>query len=256
MRDVGNDHRFSVDIPKDCDVTYNKKGQTPALLNGMVIVCAEFIGTAVLVFLSCMGCTKGMFGENITVLQTSLASGLSVTTAIQMFSHISGAHVNPAVTLCAFIMGEISLTSVPIYVGSQIAGSLTGYALLKAVTPDKHLNVSYGHCVTLPHDEISLLQACLVEFIATFIMAVAICAAWDPRNYAKGDSVSLRIGIIVFLLNITAGPYTGASMNPARSFGPTVWNSKWHSHWVYWIGPVLGASLSGQFYKMIFLRRQ
>jgi glycerol uptake facilitator-like aquaporin len=112
--------------------------------------------------------------------------------------------VNPAITLCAVIMGEVSLTSVPIYVGSQIAGSLTGYALLMAVTPDKHLDVAYGHCVTAPHDEISLFQACVVEFMATFIMALAICASWDPRNYTKGDSVSLRIGLIVFLLNITA----------------------------------------------------
>jgi glycerol uptake facilitator-like aquaporin len=93
--------------------------------------------------------------------------------------------VNPAITLCAVIMGEVSLTSVPIYVGSQIAGSLTGYALLMAVTPDKHLDVAYGHCVTAPHDEISLFQACVVEFMATFIMALAICASWDPRNYTK-----------------------------------------------------------------------
>jgi aquaporin related protein len=75
-------------------------------------------------------------------------------------------------------------------------------------------------------------KACVVEFMATFIMALAICASWDPRNYTKGDSVSLRIGLIVFLLNITAGAYTGASMNPARSFGPTVWNQKWDTHWV------------------------
>ncbi|KAJ3633683.1 hypothetical protein MTP99_010618 [Tenebrio molitor] len=252
MSENSNDQR-NLDVYEDADVTY-KKDNTSVLLSGMTIAFAEFIGTALLVFVTCMGCTKGMFGESIPVLQMSLASGLSVTTAIQIFSHISGAHVNPAITLCAVIMGEVSLTSVPIYVGSQIAGSLTGYALLMAVTPDKHLDVAYGHCVTAPHDEISLFQACVVEFMATFIMALAICASWDPRNYTKGDSVSLRIGLIVFLLNITAGAYTGASMNPARSFGPTVWNQKWDTHWVYWVGPVLGATLTGQFYKSVFLR--
>ncbi|XP_063903257.1 aquaporin AQPcic-like isoform X2 [Zophobas morio] len=245
----------SIQLPQDSDVTY-KKGNTSAWLNGLTIATAEFIGTALLVFLTCMGCTKEMFGEIIPVAQTSLASGLSVMTAIQIFGHISGAHVNPAITLCAVIMGEISLTSVPIYVSSQIAGSLTGYALLTAVTPDKYLDTA-GHCATAPHMEISLIQACVVEFLATFIMALAICASWDPKNSSKGDSVPIRIGLIVFLLNISAGAYTGASMNPARSLGPIVWNHyRWYTHWVYWVGPVLGAVLAGHFYKKVFLKQR
>ncbi|RZB40995.1 aquaporin AQPAe.a-like [Asbolus verrucosus] len=184
----------------DAEVAYKKKN-TSVWLTGMTIGLAEFVGTALLVFLTCMGCTKGMSEGSIPVLQLSLASGLSVTTAIQIFGHISGAHVNPAITLCAVIMGEISLTSVPIYVGSQIAGSLTGYALL---------------------------TACLVEFTATVILAFAVCASWDPKNSNNTDAVPLKIGFIVVLLNITA---------------------------VYWLGPVLGAALTGQFYKKLYLRR-
>lgn len=122
-------------------------------------------------------------------------------------------------------MGQISLHKAPIYVVSQIAGSLTGYALLmvinptvrivivitakiiidfKGVIPDKHLEVPNGHCVNVPSQEISLLQAFLVETIATMVMCFGICSSWDPANSSRSDSVALKIGLIVAVLGMAA----------------------------------------------------
>ncbi|CAH1955840.1 unnamed protein product [Acanthoscelides obtectus] len=190
------------------------------------IALAEFLGTASMLFLVCTGCTSGIQGT-ISSLHLSLCSGLSVMAAIQMFGHISGAHINPVVSLAALMVDEISYLEIPVYIVSQVLGCLAGCGLQKALG---------------------------VEIILTTILVLAVLATWDKRNGNNMDSVALRIGFLVGVLNLAAGSYTGASMNPVRSFGPAVWSNDFRSHWVYWVGPTIGSLIATITYKYSFLR--
>lgn len=111
-----------------------------------------------------------------------------------------------------------------------------------------------GLCITVPADGISTFQAFLVEFIGTSILVLVICGLWDPRNKKNTDSTPLRAGLTVAVLVLITGPYTGASLNPARSLGPAVWTGDWQDHWIYWVAPTLGGAVTSLVYKTLFYR--
>lgn len=216
----------------------------------MSIFLAEFIGTALLLFLGCMGGVS--LGSSPTEhLLSALAFGLIVMMVIQIFGCVSGAHLNPAVTVGAYIYKHISITMAGIYIVAQICGGIMGYALLAMVTPLKNRE---GLCVTMPHESLNLFQAIVVEFIATGCLMLACCGVWDPRNTKNTDSTPLRFGLVVSALALVAGPYTGCSMNPARSFGPALWNNSFRDHWIYWVGPLAAGVFFPVLYKAVFWR--
>ncbi|XP_050503300.1 aquaporin AQPcic isoform X1 [Diabrotica virgifera virgifera] len=222
-----------------------------------LVICgtSEFFGTAVLLFLSCTGATLDIQGD-ATVLHVSMAAGLAVTVVIQMLGHISGAYVNPVVTLSAYILGEINLKQTLLYVVCQISGCLCGTGFHRLLTPAGVLSGGErGVCVNTPGRGISDLEAFGVEIILTIILVIANCSSWDKRNSHKSDSVPIKIGLVVVALNVSAAAYTGASMNPARSFGPAVWSSDYKSHWIYWTAPTIGSLLASYAYKYVFLER-
>lgn len=107
-------------------------------------------------------------------------------------------------------------------------------------------------CVTDLHSELSAIQGLLLEGISTAILMLVACAVWDSRNVKNTDSVPIRFGLTVAALALAFGPYTGCSMNPARSLAPALWNNQWSHHWIYWFGPIGGALLSSFMYKTIF----
>lgn len=147
-----------------------------------------------------------------------------------------------------------------LYVLAQVLGAFMGYGLLIIVTPDNILHPpnSTGAAVgaTIPHPDLTVSQAFAVEFVATAVLISFCCAVWDPRNEKFGDSVSIRFGLAIAGLALVAvcdtftvirllsthyaniiyrifqGPFTGASMNPARSFGPAIWSGDFYLHWV------------------------
>ncbi|KAJ8920892.1 hypothetical protein NQ315_015685, partial [Exocentrus adspersus] len=226
----------------------------PRKLDYLYIALSELIGTAILLFLNCMGNTMGIQGA-ISSMHVSFNSGLAVTAVIQIFGHVSGAHVNPAVTLSAFILNEITPVQVPLYLIPQIVGCIMGVGLQLLVTPRQHINVvGHGVCVTAPHADITDWQALGIETILSAILVFSVCASWDSRNSDKTDSVPLKIGLVVGVLNLAACAYTGASMNPVRSFGPAVWSSDYSSQWVYWVGPTIGSLIATYTYKYTFLK--
>ncbi|CAH1185864.1 unnamed protein product [Phyllotreta striolata] len=230
-----------------------------------IILCAaECGGTAILVFLGCMGCVSSLAaGGSIPHEQISFTFGLAVMAAIQVFGHVSGAHINPAVTVAAATLGDIPLLQVPIYFVGQFLGALLGFGLLWVVTPDVHLGNQMvfgvkqpGVCSPVVSPNISAGQACFVEFLLTLILVLVCCGVWDARNRDKHDSVSLRLGLAVAVLAMAGGPYTGANMNPARSFVPAMFNGDWQAHWVYWIGPLAAGFVGGVIYRLIFRKTQ
>ncbi|XP_076653116.1 aquaporin-like isoform X1 [Halictus rubicundus] len=227
--------------------------------NTMLLAFAEILGTAILVFVGCMGCVSTL-GVVPSHLQIALTFGLVVMLVIQSLGHISHAHVNPAITVGSIVLGKKTVSEGLVYLLSQLIGSVVGYGMLKMVTPAVHLT-SAGpdgantFCVNLLHSDVSVIQGLLLEGLATGILMLVACAVWDSRNVKNTDSVPIRFGLTVSALALAFGPYTGCSMNPARSFAPALWNNYWSHHWVYWFGPIGGALLSSFIYKLTFGNR-
>ncbi|XP_014230709.1 aquaporin AQPAe.a-like [Trichogramma pretiosum] len=218
---------------------------------------AEIIATASLLFLGCMG-GIGIWGSSPPPpLQTAMTFGMAVNLLIMTYGHLSGAHMNPAVTLGAVMIGLKSAPTGLIYVLAQFIGATIGYGLIKIVTP-VHL-MSDGNpastaplCVTVIHPEITIVQGILIEILCTSLILIGACATWDPRCAHTTDSVAIRFGMAVVSISLAAAPYTGCSMNPARTFAPALWNGAWKDQWVYWVGPMAGGALGTSAYQVLF----
>ncbi|XP_063704947.1 aquaporin-like isoform X2 [Culicoides brevitarsis] len=229
-------------------------------LSGFDKVCAifaELIGVFLLVFIGCMSCVD-KFGMSPLHLQIALAFGLAIMVGAQSVGHISGGHFNPAVTVAAMIHRGIDVPMGLAYIAAQLVGSVLGYGLLKVISTHEAMfpagEEATGLCVTMPAAGLGVTQAFFVEFICTGILVLVVCGIWDPRNKKHTDSTPLRVGLTVAVLVLVAGPYTGGSLNPARSFGPAVWSGDWANNWLYWIAPTLGGAVVSLIYKTTFWR--
>jgi aquaporin NIP len=162
---------------------------------------------------------------------------------IYAIGHISGAHINPAVTLSFTLMRHFPIRDVPGYLLSQLSGAAAASLLTKGLFGNTaHLGA------TLPtHGPV---QAVVLEIALTFfLMFVIMAVATDVR--AVGEAAALAIGGYVGLAATFAGPIAGASMNPARSFGPALVSNDWTAWWVYWVGPIAGALLGALAYRVV-----
>ncbi|XP_017881501.1 aquaporin-like [Ceratina calcarata] len=221
----------------------------------LTIAIAEVIGTGILVFLGCGGCIASL-GIEPQTLQIAMTFGLAVMIAIQSVGHISGAHINPSITTAALILGKLSLPMTILYIGSQCVGSMLGFAIIKMMTPSELMWSKAGQtesfCVTVVSDKVALLNGVLAEIVATGILVFFACGLWDCRNAKNTDSVPIRFGFCIVALCLVFIPYSGCSLNPARSFGPALWTGNWKHHWVYWVGPLTGAIISSLLYRCLF----
>ncbi|XP_046806541.1 aquaporin-2-like [Lucilia cuprina] len=171
--------------------------------NTISCVLGEFIGTAMLLFLGCMGCT----GLNNSLLQIALNFGFAVMLIIQCFGCVSGAHLNPVITLGAYIMDIINWRLSLAYVCAQLLGSYAGYTLLMYLVPKSFLPLNSennGFCLTIPHSEFSFVQSLAVEFIITSTLILFACSIWDPRNEKYRESLPLKFCLAVVCLGLTA----------------------------------------------------
>ncbi|GAB0097141.1 aquaporin [Sergentomyia squamirostris] len=227
------------------------------LLDRISWFLAELLGTGMLVFLGCSGCISGL-GVIPTHLMICINFGLAVMLIVNVFGGISGSHLNPAVTVAAVLYKLVTPGNAAIYMAGQFIGAFMGFGLLKAVTPAhvfRPFNATGpGLCTTMPHPDVTSFQAVSVEFIITSILIIICCAVWDPRNAKFHDSVPLRFGLAITCLALSGGPFSGGSMNPARSLGPALWNGDFDSHWIYWVGPILAALVVTPFYQVVFRR--
>jgi MIP family channel proteins len=174
----------------------------------------------------------------------SLVFGLVIMAMIYATGHLSGAHINPAVTLAFTLTRHFPVRDAVAYIGAQLAGATLGALLLLAAWTDKPAHLG----ATLP--SVGSGTALLYEVVlSAFLMFVIIAVATDTR--AVGAAAALAIGGTVGLDALFGGPITGASMNPARSFGPALASGTWHDFWIYVVGPVIGAALGGFAYQFI-----
>ncbi|CAH2072919.1 unnamed protein product, partial [Iphiclides podalirius] len=200
---------------------------------------AEAVGAALLVLLTCLpACAEA------PPLQRALAGGLIVATLVQCFDHISGAMMNPTVTLAAAVCGRVGWAKGAAYCAAQLAGALAGGAALHALAP-----AAAACCRTAPAAGVATSRAAALEALLGALLALANCAAWDAANRRLLDSWPLRIGLTVAALSLAAGELTGASMNPVRSLAPALFSGDWSAHWVYWAGPLSGSLLASGLYR-------
>ncbi|KAK1423325.1 hypothetical protein QVD17_18623 [Tagetes erecta] len=200
-------------------------------------VLAEAVATFLLVFVTCGSAALAVSDESkVSQLGASVAGGLIVTVMIYAVGHVSGAHMNPAVTLAFATAGHFPWVQVPIYTAAQFTGSiLASFALRIMLEPITNLGT------TTPSG--TELQALIMEIIVTFsMMFVTSAVATDSK--AVGELAGMAVGSAVCITSILAGPVSGGSMNPARTIGPALASNNYESIWVYIVGPITG-TLSG-----------
>lgn len=216
-------------------------------------VSGEYLATLIFVLLGVGSTINWNAGKEnpppADLVLISLCFGLSIATMVQCFGHISGGHINPAVTAAMVVTRKLSLAKALFYVVAQCLGAITGAGILFMVTPAS-VRGSFG--VNNVNADISLGHGLLVEIIITFELVFTVFASCDPKRTDLSGSAALAIGLAVAIGHLFAIPYTGASMNPARSLGPAVVTLRFENHWVYWLGPLLGGMLAAGFYEYLY----
>ncbi|XP_012288235.1 aquaporin-like [Orussus abietinus] len=216
---------------------------------------SEMIGSAILVLVGCSSYI-GTFDFEPSSLTVSVVFGFAHMLCMQCFSYTRELHINPAITVGALIFGKMSLILAGIFVIAQCIGSIIGYGLLKVIVQTRYMRPKPSYtmpvdliCVTQLNDNISVGEGFLVEILATFLLTSVACGIWDKKNSENTDSVPIRFGFSVIALCLAFEPYTGCGINPARSLAPAIWNNKWSYHWIYWLGPLVGASCAATLYR-------
>jgi MIP family channel proteins len=162
---------------------------------------------------------------------------------------VSGGHFNPAVTLAATILRRIDPIDGVVYILAQLSGGVLGALLVKAFLLDEGRAGHYGTPQISPLIG-GAFQGMLIEAIGTFLLVLAVCGtAFNPR--ARREWAPLAIGLTLGMAVMVLGPLTGASLNPARWFGPALIGNFFHDGWAYVVGPVLGATVAAIFYRFV-----
>jgi aquaporin Z len=217
---------------------------------------AEFVGSFALTFIGILAIHHAPAGA--ALLAIALAHGLAVSVAVSATMQTSGGHINPAVTIGFLITGKIKPTAAISYIVLQclggVAAALAVYAIFGGGTEAVKI-VAAG--TPQPGNGVSNASALICEIIATFLLVFVVWGtAADPRARNVGG---FAIGLTVAADILAVGPISGASMNPQRSFGPTLiaslveggpGSSLWTTHWIYWVGPIIGAILAAVIYQL------
>jgi aquaporin NIP len=205
---------------------------------------AEALATFALVFAGCGAIIADHRGGELGTLGIGLVFGLVIMVGVYATGHLSGAHINPAVTVAFTLTRHFPAREAAAYIAAQLTGAVVGALVLLAVWTDKPARLG----ATVP--SVSAGSAFIYELVLTALLMFVITAvATDTR--AAGAAAAIAIGGAVGLDAIFGGPVTGASMNPARSFGPALVAGEWKSFWVYLAGPLVGAALGALAYQLV-----
>lgn len=219
---------------------------------------AEFIGTLTLIFIGAGSiCAdeliKSTGGAGIGLLGIAAAYGLAMTIMVTATGHISGGHLNPAVTAGIWVTRRISTIEAILYWAAQLLGAAVAAWLLSVVLPENIWRPVVLGTPDLAAD-VTRIPAMVIEAAMTFLLVFVVYAtAVDPRG-AFNKIAGFAIGLTITMDALLGGPFTGAAINPARAFGPALISHHWANHGVYWVGPLLGGVLAGWIYDRLYLR--
>nr|QKE23109.1 aquaporin 14 [Regalecus glesne] len=210
---------------------------------------AELVGT--LLFVSAiLGASMPGPGEAPGgPIYPAIAAGVTIVALCHCFGEISGTQVNPAVTLSFLATRKLDALRALVYVGAQCLGASLGAGALYLALP---VQTSPEHFVTRVPMEVNVAQALGMEVLCTFQMTFTVYSVEEQRRREGTEPGNLAIGFAHTAGGLMAARFSGACMNPARSLGPAIITGYWENHWVYWIGPVLGALLAGVSHEFFF----
>lgn len=209
----------------------------------------EFVGTALLVFVgtsvAVAGATRGVYDA----LAIVLAFGLTLAALAAAFGHISGAHLNPAVTVGLAASGRFPWRAAASYIAAQLTGGVVGAAATWASYGTE--GRAHAHLgATVPATGVSNVRAFAVELLVTFVLVlVVIAVATDER--AEGAVAPVAVGFALAAGVFVAGPLTGGAVNPARAFGPGLLAGQWAPLWIYLLAPTIGGVLAAVLYDRV-----
>lgn len=205
---------------------------------------AEFLGTLGLVFAGTGAIVvNANCGGVITHVGVALTFGLVVLAMIHAFGDVSGAHLNPAVTLAFSVSGRFPWRDLPVYLVAQTAGALAASGVLRVLFPQDRLLGA-----TLPSG--TAMQSFVMELVMSFFLMLVILSVTTGAK-EKGLTAGISIGSVVALEALFGGPVSGASMNPARSLAPALVSGHLENLWIYLAAPVLGALLALPFCHLV-----
>ncbi len=222
---------------------------------------AELIGTFMLCFIGAGSIVLNELIDGVGLLAIAVAHGLALSIAVSATMNVSGGHINPAVTVTMLATGRIDPTSALAYIAAQCAGGfiagLTLLAIFKGLPGGVEAVETARLGVPAPGVDVPAGVALLTEIALTFLLLFAVFGtAVDRRAPPIGG---FGIGLTIAADILMGGPISGASMNPARTFGPALASQfglargVWDAHWIYWVGPMLGGLLAGLLYHYVIL---
>nr|AAC69693.1 aquaporin-1 homolog [Rhinella marina]AAD10842.1 AQP-t1 [Rhinella marina] len=225
-------------------------------------VIAEFLAMIFFVFIS-IGAALGLHfpvqdkaNETVSrsqdIVKVSLAFGLAIATMAQSVGHISGAHLNPAVTVGCLLSCQISILKAIMYIIAQCLGAVVATAILSGITSNVENNTLGLNGLSTG---VTAGQGLGVEIMVTFQLVLCVVAVTDKRRHDISGSIPLAIGLSVALGHLIAIDYTGCGMNPARSFGMAVVTKNFQYHWIFWVGPMIGGAAAALIYDFILAPR-
>jgi MIP family channel proteins len=214
---------------------------------------AEFVGTFYLCFpgIAAILATRGM-DPGAALIVIALAHGLGLSLAISNFGGISGAHVNPAVT-CGFLAtGRITPPLAAAYIISQLLGATTAAGFCRVIFPAEVVTAQHLG-LPLPAPWATTGVVLTTEFILTYLLMTSVFGTAVDERGRNVKIGGFGIGLTVAFDILAGGAVTGASMNPARSFGPALELMQWQWHWAYWVAPIAGAIVAALVYEHLLL---
>ena len=221
---------------------------------------AEAVATFCLVFFGPLSVTIAavLFGSTLTIegiIMISAAHGAAIGIMVYAFGHISGAHINPAVTIAMLATKNIKVKDAAGYIGAQIVGAIVAALTHMALLPEAGAKVNFG-TQGGPSAFLNFNAAAGVgaEIIFTFFLVTTIFMTAVHKKAASGMA-GIAIGGMIFLIHLVGVPLTGASVNPARTLGPAIVSGYWEFHWIYWVGPIVGALIAGFIMNYLYVKK-
>jgi MIP family channel proteins len=210
---------------------------------------AELVGTYAFVFAGGAAiCVDSLTHGGVGLLGIALAEGIAFAAMVSATAHISGGYLNPAVTIGALAGGKISFKNSIYYIVAQLIGATLAALTFKAFFSTQLLDVVHYAAVGLGSG-VGTGEGIFLEAILTFILVFTVYGTLVDKQAPRVGG--LYVGLVITIGILAAGPLTGASMNPARAFGPALVSGFWENHLIYWVGPSLGGLVAAVIYQYV-----